>query len=282
MNTKIKHISTTLVAGKIATSSATLMAAGLGKAQSNNTLALDQIGYPMEILAPPINNQEIGTVGDNGSKYFTPSEVGTIFTSGTGKMTASNGERRIDFVISQIKKQATPLVVFLAYSTTKGNESQWQDLPLNNVLLDRDSMNIISAIQIEASSDNPFASVNKASTPLGTVNDNENSIIISLNLSDLNHPDFADNHIYFQVIAIPFVNGNFIFSDAQVSELDHYMISREVQGQANSGSKAANVSSGGKIQDTPTTTDNGNGGKSKGSESMPVSDTGGKSGSGKQ
>jgi hypothetical protein len=266
MNKKTKKIASTLIAGKIASSSASVMAggSGLGKSQISNdsTLSLDQVGYPIEILTPPLNIQDISVTG-NGGKYSAQAETGTIYTAANGKIADSEKQARIDFVISGLQIQASPVVVFLAYSTIKGDPSQWQDLQLDNVFLDRESITIISATQIEArGAGNPFEAFNNTSTPLGSVNENANSIIVSLNLSDLSDPEFSDDNIYFQVIALPLVNGEFVFSEAQISELDHYVISRVIPGQTNSGSKSANTNSGGKLIDN-TSTNTDNGGKSK-------------------
>ncbi|BCG64312.1 MAG: hypothetical protein methR_P2085 [Methyloprofundus sp.] len=285
MNKKTKKIASALIAGKIAGSSATVMAggSGLGKNQVSNdsTISLDEIGYPIEILTPPYNIQDVSITG-SGSKTSAQAETGTIYTAANGKTASSENKARIDFVISNVQKQTNPVVVFLAYSTIKGDPSQWEDLQLGNIFLDRESITIISATQVEGGGvENPFRAINESSTPLGTVNEDENSIIISLNLSDLSDPEFSDNNIYFQVIALPLVDGEFVFTDAQISDLDHYVISRVTPGQTNSGSKSASTNSGGKSKDnTSTDTGSDNGGKSKdgtptGGESAP-SDNGGK------
>lgn len=220
-----------MVAGKLASSAHLASADGLGKAGSpDSNLSLDQIGYPLTILTPPINE-------DLGSKVQSTTS-GTIFSADSDKAFTSALQPRIDFVINNIQSNNThPIVVFLAYSTAKGNPSQWQDFSLHDLFLDRETFKIISAFQVQ-SNNNAFGEFNVSSSPLGTINNNaRDSIVVSLNLNDLNHPDFESDNIYFQVVAIPLVDGEFDFSAASTSELDHYKISRHDPNLPGSGSK---------------------------------------------
>jgi len=227
-----KKIISIAVAGKLAVSANMVAAGGLGKAhvnaqQSNYSLSLDEIGYPVQVLTPP----NLSSV-DNGSKNST----GAIFSADSGQAFNSGLQPRIDFVINHIQAKDTPVVVFLAYSTVKGSPSQWQDVPLNDVFLDRKTMHIVSAFQMDPVTS--FDTYNVTSSPLGSVNNKEgNSVIVSLNLSKLDNPEFKGNEIYFQVVAIPFVNGQFVYSKAMTSELDHFTISRIVPNQQGSGAK---------------------------------------------
>lgn len=237
MKNKIKLISSIFIAGKLATAPHLASAGGLGKNSSNSgeeSLSLDQIGYPLTILTPPIDTNKILATEDQGSK-LTSSDSGTLFS---GKSYNTTGQQsRIDFIINNIQGNKNPVVVFLAYSLTKGDPSQWQDLQLNNFFLDRKTFKIISSIQVK-SSNQPFNQQFNTSTPLGsTTNQETNSVIVSLDLGDLNHLDFIDNNIYFQVITFPLINGELDFSAAKTSELDHYIISREEKYQTKSNSK---------------------------------------------
>jgi len=274
MKKNTKKIISIAVASKLATTLNTASAEGLGKLQTDNTsstsLSLDQIGYPLQILTPPT-----ATANDNGGKNAT----GTIFTADSGKSVNSGLQPRIDFVINHIQSKDKPVVVFIAYSTTQGSPSQWADVPLNNLFLDRDTLHIISAFQVDPIKS--FDTFNVIPSPLGTVdNEKGNSMIVSLNLADLEHSEFNGNKIYFQAVAIPLVNGQFIYAEATTSELDHYTISRAIPNQEGSGSKltdsnsiVANTISAGtsKVNDTVSKVDSNTGGKNTNGD-----DTGGK------
>ena len=256
MQKKTKLLTSLVVAGKLASSAHLASAEGLGKTGSaDSSLSLDQIGFPLTILTPPINEDLGSTV------QSTPS--GTIFSADSDEALNSSIQPRIDFVINNIQSNsAHPVVVFLAYSTVKGDPSQWQDFSLNDLSLDRETFKIISAFQVQ-SNNNAFGEFNVSATPLGTINNNgRDSIVVSLNLNDLNHPDFEGNNIYFQVVAIPLVNGEFDFSAASTSELDHYQISRHDPNQPGSGSKLDNTDSG--STDSGTKGDTSSGGDTGG------------------
>lgn len=248
MQKKIKLISSIAIAGKLATSPHLASAGGLGKADGGSSapnISMDQIGYPLDILTPPIDTSKALTRDDQGGKLES-SPSGTIFAADLGKSTDSGGQPRIDFVINNIQNNDNSVVVFLAYSTSKGSSSEWSDLPLKNFSLDRQSFNIISAVEVQ-SRNRPYGDFNSRSNPLGKASTNKgNSVVVSLNLSDLKDPVFKKNNLYFQVIAIPVINGEFDFSSAKASELDHYTIAREDDTQTGSGSKTGDSSSGSK------------------------------------
>lgn len=266
MKKKATKIISIIAAGKLALSANYAAADGLGKAQINDnspstSLSLDQIGYPLQILTPP----------NNGGKI----SEGIIFVTDNGKALDSGLQPRIDFVINHIQ-QDTPVVVFLAYSTTQGSPDQWQDMPLNNLFLDRNTTHVVSAFQVEPLQS--LDSFNLTPSPLGSINNEKgNSVIVSLNLTDLKDPEFDGNNIYFQAVSVPLVDGQFVFSEAKVSELDHYVILRAVAGQVGSGSKLTDSSSkfsgvlvnGSTVSDFSKTSDTGS--KDSGSQN-----TGGK------
>ena len=268
MEQKATKIISLLAASKIALSINHVSAEGLGKVGSSTSLSLDQIGYPLQILTPP-------NTSDSGSK----SSEGTFFLADNGKALDSGLQPRIDFVINRIQ-QNTPAVVFLAYSTVQGSPEQWQDMPLNNFFLDRATTHIVSAIQVDPLQN--FDTFNVTSSPLGKIdNERGSSVVVSLNLTDLNHAEFDSDNIYFQAVSIPLVDGQFIFSDAMISELDHYTISRAIAGQDGSGSKVTDSNSklsgvsvdGSTLSDTSKT---GGDSTDSGSKDPGSGDTGGK------
>ncbi|RLA25594.1 MAG: hypothetical protein DRQ62_02050, partial [Gammaproteobacteria bacterium] len=79
-----------IAAGKLATSASLASAGGLGKIQNDSntssasSISLDQVGYPLEILTPPINVDDAVINPDNGGKVES-SPTGTIFTADIGK-----------------------------------------------------------------------------------------------------------------------------------------------------------------------------------------------------
>lgn len=229
-----------IAAGKLISSSTLASAEGVGKVVSDpsSPLSIDQVGYPVDILTPPIDST---TSSDSGGK-INSADSGVLYSEATGKALDSGKQPRIDFIINNIQNNENPVVVFLAYSTVKGSPRQWSDLQLGNLFLDRDSLNIISAFIVDPK-DN-YGVFNTTPTPLGNVqNDDGNSVIVSLNLADLDHPDFADDNIYFQAVSIPFINNQLDFSDAHISELDHYKIARRIEGEEGSGSKSVDTGS---------------------------------------
>ncbi len=271
-----------IAASKLATSTNLVSAGGLGKIQndsntpSTSSISLDQVGYPLEILTPPINAENVVINPDNGGKVES-SPTGIFFTSDIGKAVNSGLQPRIDFIISGFQNQNTPVVVFLAYSTVIGDPDQWQDLELNGLFLDRDTISIISAFKIDPVSN--FGDFNVTSSPLGDINnDNGNSVIVSLNLSDLEDSSFDGDNIYFQAISVPLNNGQFDFSAASISELDHYEISREIVGQEGSGSKVPEASSGSKTEENTSTPAPDSGSKTGENTSTPAPDSGSKTG----
>lgn len=240
MKKNTSQILSIVAAGKLIASSNFASAEGIGKLQidPNSPLSVDQIGYPLDILTPPIDST---TDSDSGGK-INSAESGLLFAEATGKALDSGKQPRIDFIINHIQNINNSVVVFLAYSTVRGNPSQWQDLQLNSLFLDRATTRIISAFIVEPKDDFDFYNASPAS--LGNVkNEQGNSLIVSLNLADLGHPDFAGDNIYFQAVSVPFIDNQLIFSAANISELDHYKIARRVEGQDGSGSKNTDIGS---------------------------------------
>ncbi|NOQ13485.1 MAG: hypothetical protein GQ583_03260 [Methyloprofundus sp.] len=279
MKKHTKNIISIAVVGKLASTTNLVSATSLGKQDNSSSsiaapMSLDQIGYPLEILTPPVNISD-SVINENNSGKVTSTETGTIYANDLGKAVDSGKQPRIDFIMNNIQQSNnTPVVVFLAYSTIKGDASQWLDLQLSNLILDRDTMKIISAFTVHPAQ--TFGPFNQESTPLGNItNKNGRSVIVSLNLNDLEHLDFDDDNIYFQAVSIPLVDGEFDFSSASVSELDHYKIERKTAGSEGSGSKVSTDENGSKSSGGDSSGskfgDNGNG-----STPEPENDNGGK------
>ncbi|MDT8407095.1 MAG: hypothetical protein RQ715_07575 [Methylococcales bacterium] len=268
-------------AGKLALTTNAASAQGLGKIDAPDStslsaepLSLDQVGFPMSILTPPF---DISNVGSKASGIN--SQDGTLFSQDVASAQNSGLSPRIDFVISNINNQNDPVVVFLAYSPELGNPSQWQDLGLD-IDLDRNSIQIFAAFQIDAGASLQGLDATSPTTPLGSVIDAENSMRVSLALADLNTPELASNNLYFQSVAVPLLDGQPRFDLAQTSELDHYVINHDNSNAQTTGSKIGQASS--KADDpadgkAASTTDNPTGGKFFAApEDNTSSDNGGK------
>lgn len=243
--------------------------AALGK--SDNTpsdqqqlppVTLDQIGYPLDMLTPPMSDfdesQSDATFGKaGGSGEFSGAANGFIWagelsppaggdsggkeSGGDQASTQPAPQARIDFIVNGIRNDME-MQVFLAYSTSAGRADQWQPTATGQLELGVDDLQLIAGLVTRPQP--PLAEF--PATPLGNVpHFRSRSVTIPLNLSDLSDQSLAGNNIYFQAIAIPVAppdqGGGFIWDQAQVSELDHYMIERYVD-ENDSGSKNADSS----------------------------------------
>ena len=237
MKKRTKNIISALALGKLVTTSSTVSAGGLGKVQDSHTeqMSLDQVPYPTEILRAPVNVGD-ATLGDYSGKADS-SESGVIFINDLQEAHNSGIQPRIDFVVGNIHSHGdVPVFIFLAYSTQLGSAADWADLGLEGLRLGREDIQILSGFAVDTT--DPIENFNEESTPLGSVNSGTGrSVIISLDLNDLDHADFDDNNIYFQVLAIPIIGDNFDLSAATVSEVDHYTIERSIPDESGSGSK---------------------------------------------
>ncbi|NOQ64508.1 MAG: hypothetical protein GQ582_08355 [Methyloprofundus sp.] len=263
MKKSTKKILSVIALSKLASTSPIASAGGLGKLDSE-PMSLDQVGYPLEILTPPIDAEQALTSTANSASKLPSSETGTIFAGDLGKAIDSGKQPRIDFIINNIHSESdAPVVVFLAYSTKKGSLDEWPDIP--GILLDRDSVQVLSAFSVSpAQGIGPF---NQQATPLGNIDNQENrSVIISLDLNDLSDISFDDDQIYFQAVSIPYLNGDFDYAAANVSELDHFVIERKIAETEGSGSK---------FPEEEIVTDTGSKGNT-GTTPPPSSDNGGK------
>lgn len=242
MKKQTKKIISVLALGKLATASTTVGAGGLGKIQDTHTeqMSLDQVPYPLEILRTPVNVSD-ATLGDYSGSKAESSDSGVIFLNDLQEAHNSGIQPRIDFVVGNIHSHGDiPVFIFLAYSTELGSTSEWADLGLDGLRLGRENVQILSGFAVDTT--DPIEDFNENSTPLGSVNnDTGRSVVIPLDLNDLDHADFDGNNIYFQVISIPIIGDDLDLSAANVSEVDHYTIERSVPDEAGSGSKIAPI-----------------------------------------
>lgn len=295
---KLHKVGALAVAGKLALQMGNVSAAGLGKVSPDATsalkISLDEVGYPLEILTPPLSSAELNLNTSTGSKKSSSSTTGSgndgkLYSEDIKAAFSAGKKPRIDFVVNNIQNPEHPVVVYLAYSTKLGSPTQWADLPLS-ISLDRKTLHVVAAYKID-----PIASLSEfnanAPSPLGKLANNGNSVIIPVEISDLSHAEFAENSIYFQTVAVPYVNGQLVFAQATASELDHYVISKKSASAPNKGSKVAennskqssssssgssgSSSSGGGKSGSGSTTSTGGSGSSKGGSSSSTSGSSG-------
>ena len=110
--------------------------------------------------------------------------------------------------------------------------------------LDMTNVKIIAGVRVQA----PQQFLD-APTPLGKVLPNQNSVSVSVKLSDLHK--FEDDELYFQALAVP-AGQDINFAQAQVSECDRFLIVKPEEGKPGSGSKADPFSDSSTGQPTST------------------------------
>jgi|GEM_PF-4451304 len=209
-----KKLVATAVAGKMALSVHYVNAAGLGKADSGSKftdspqLVLDEVGAPYDILTPP------------GSTALGNLQEGVIYTN-------LAAHQRIDFVISGINN-ASSLNIYLSYSKGKDKADSWASFSegQGQLELDPESLQVVAAMVISPAERSGPGVFETPATPLGEVKRNHEEITIPVRFSDLT--EFEDGEtIYFQAIAIPVgTEGEFLWEQAQASEVDTFVINR--------------------------------------------------------
>ena len=247
---KLKKAITYLSIGKLAVGVSAANAGGIGKVESSSpTLSIDEIGHPIQILTPPLENNEFyfGGKQENSAEGF-------LFADDITAAKNKGIQPRIDFIINGIKNNyGSANITFLSYSTKKGDPSQWSDINLP-IQLDRETMTIIGAV--ETAGARTFGSFEP--TALGTTSTNQgSSAIISLHLADINTLELEEDAIYFQAISVPLLEGNFIFDEAVVSELDTFLRSNDLSDDNRSGSKLNENGSKSANSNNGSNTDNG-------------------------
>lgn len=262
-------------AGKLATIPGTSAAAGKEQIPTERpSLALHEMGNPIDSVVPPMNNSDYehkGTVFEGRGEDFKG--AGIIFAGDTGEL-------RLDFLVNHLyfPEGTNELDVFIAYSSSVGYFEDDEELPgLENDYDDSEerSGNMSDTrkrpvynhgkafgdrvkpnknapkppevgagkLCLNMSEVKILAGVRVKSlqqldfprTPLGTVLPNPNSVSVSVNLSNLNQ--FEGDELYFQAMAVPAGEG-INFPDAQVSECDRFLIVKPEENNPGSGSKA--------------------------------------------
>ena len=268
---RLKKTLTLAAAGKMALAAGSASAA-LGKTDNTPTdqnqlppVSLDQIGYPLDLLTPPMGDfnasEADGALGKAGSGSFTGGAANGFIWAGELARPTSGGDSgskdssgdtsgdpsaqqppapqaRIDFIVNGIRNDI-PMQVFLAYSTAGGRPDAWIGSATGHLELDPAALQLIAAIHTQ-----PNQNVaDFPSTPLGHVPPRRSrSVTVPVVLSDLSDPSLAGNSIFFQAIAIPVdPDGEFLWDQSQVSELDHYRIER-YESETESGSKNGDAS----------------------------------------
>ncbi len=144
-------------------------------------------------------------------------------------------KKRIDFIIRGIQKSATNQV-FLAYSKSAGFADQWPEFTAGQgqLELDPESLKVLAAVHVETQ-DLGIVSDN----PLGSVNQNYDTVILPVDLSDLTDIGTDGELIYFQALAIETDDsGNYLWETAQASEVDKFILDQEDNNNGgNSGGK---------------------------------------------
>ncbi len=201
-----KNILTSIVAGKIA--------CGFSLAHAEQTeLTLDESVFTSNILSLPD--------GVN---------PGTLYADSAAK-------KRIDFIVRGIQKTGT-VHVFLAYSKNAGYADQWPVFTTGQgqLELEPDSLKILAAVNVQNQVLEGFANDN----PLGTFNQNENTIILPIDLSDLTDIGTEGESIYFQVVAMQIDETGYLWDTAQASEVDKFIIGKNTDNNADNNEDGLN------------------------------------------
>ncbi|MCP4696062.1 MAG: hypothetical protein GY862_04325, partial [Gammaproteobacteria bacterium] len=229
-------------------------------------LFLHEFAFPPKILTPPMEqkgqgfDQDSVAYGDPFGRYenlrhyygvLWAGSVQTLLTcqDGSGVLTddelpqelqcppAEDGPPplpRIEFIIRGIRNDLM-MVVFLTYATKEPayaaqNRDMWEQMlggPIRNGQMDLDleTFQVIAGIRVDPES---AALGGNPPTPLGKIPPmRTRSIIIPVDLSDLNDESLLDNHLFFQAIAVPLdPTGQFMMTESQASEVDHFIIER--------------------------------------------------------
>jgi len=226
-NTK-KNIVLSMAAGKLALNMQYASAGGLGKTSSSGSaLSLNEVGAPLQIITPP---------NDSGSKN------GVLYTQ-----LAQN--QRIDFIVDGVQRNHSA-VVYLAYSKAAGRADQWIQFShgQGQLELDVNSIQVLAGLTVHPTEIHPFPG-----TPLGEQKRKHESIVMPVDLTDLENVGFDGERLYFQSIAVPLdANGELRWDIAQASEVDEIVIDRtsNTNTEVENGKSSGSDDSGSKNNDT--------------------------------
>lgn len=229
-------------------------------AETAPKLGLFEIGYPLELLTPPIEGLANAT-SSTGSKNTTSDEnaqqiakKGRIWTKAIPKQDANGAfpqntpHPRIDFAVSNIRNDG-PVTVYLLYGTRLAASPMTLRPNAGTFNLDLNSLGQDTHILAGVALQPETKLVGLPASPVGSdLNPKTRSAVISVALNDLSK--VTGNNIYFQAAVVPDNGG---IAEAQASEVDYFVVERVRADRANSGSKASKTASS-TIKNTDGTT----------------------------
>jgi len=136
-------------------------------------------------------------------------------------MQNANSGDSVEFTVSYIRNDM-PMDVYLAFSTRPGGTRDWPISLSGQLELDPRSLEILAVVRVE-----PAKSLDHLSpenTSLGKAEFKTQSVVFSVELSDLSSPKLQGNEIFFQALAVP--EKTVDFDRSQASDLDRYEIVR--------------------------------------------------------
>jgi len=124
----------------------------------------------------------------------------------------------VEFTVSYVRNDM-PMDIYLAFSTRPSNVDDWPNSYRGRIELDPESLEILAAVRVE-----PAIHFLEQETALGKTEFKTQSVVFSVELSDLNSPQLQGDEVFFQALAVP--EKTMDFKESQASELDHYEIIR--------------------------------------------------------
>ncbi len=222
-----------LAAGKLAVAP-TVANAALGKTdqsagQDVPVIGLDQIGFPLDLLSPPVQGFEQGAsdaVLSKAGESASSNQDGVIY-QGEQRYAANNGMKpRIDFIVNGIRNDM-PMHVFLLFSTKpplSEPTAAWQQNKSGQISLDPVGLKIIEWIVTSPTGNIPTPEEFSPGV-LGTTPERvSSSATIPFELGDLSAEELK-NGIWFQAAAVPMSDsGDFLLAESQATEVDRFVI----------------------------------------------------------
>ncbi len=140
-------------------------------------------------------------------------------------------KKTIDFIIRGIQKTGT-VHVFLAYSKAIGFDDQWPTFTSGQgqLELDQTSLKVLSAMILQSETMTDLIESN----PLGTLNQDYQTVALPIDLTDLTDIGTDGESIYFQAVAVQSNEaGEYLWETAQASEVDKFIIDEEATDDSN-------------------------------------------------
>ena len=157
----------------------------------------------------------------------------------------SAAHQTIHFMVRGIQKTGQ-VHVFLAYSKSSGDANSWPTFTSGQgqLELDPDSLTILAAMVVDLDPDT-LSSLVVSDNGLGNFNRDYVSVVLPVDLSDLQDIGTANETIFFQTIAVQTdENGAYDWSTAQASEVDKFLIVKDGTGEGDTNNNGGD--SGGK------------------------------------